>query len=139
MFFTNVSFLSVFIAATVSTIVGFVWYSPWVLGKPWMKEMGYTPESLAEKKKNGMGKKYALSFLSSLVTAYALAVVINSVFTAEFFGLIEVGLVLGLGFVATAKFNDNLFTDGSWKLFLINTGYYVVSIVFMGFVIGLFS
>lgn len=138
MFFENISFVTVFISAIASTVVGLIWYSPWVLGKMWMKEMGYTPESLAQKKQD-MTRKHVLSFLSTLVTAYALAVVINSVFTAGIYDLTEIGLVLALGFVASIKFHDKLYVDGSWKLFFINTGYQVASIVLMSLIIGLFS
>lgn len=136
MFFTNVSLISAFVATVVSMGIGLIWYSPWVVGKLWMKEMGYTPESLAEKKK-GMAKKYVLSFLSTFITAYALAVVINSIFAAELYTLIEAGLVLALGFVVAVKLNDKVFTDMSWTLFLIHAGYQVLSIVGMSVVIGI--
>jgi len=136
MFFTNVSFISAFVATIVSMGIGLIWYSPWVVGKLWMREMGYTPESLAEKKK-GMAKKYTISFLSTFVTAYALSVVINSVFVAGFYSLVEVGLVLAMGFIVAVKLNDKVFTDMSWTLFLIHSGYQVLSIVGMSVVIGI--
>lgn len=138
MFFTNVSFVSAFVATIISMGIGLIWYSPWVVGKIWMREMGYTPESLAEKKK-GVAKKYVLSFLSTFITAYALAVVINSIFTAELYTLVEAGLVLAIGFIVAVKLNDKVFTDASWTLFLIHSGYQILSIVSMSVVIGLIS
>lgn len=136
MFFTNVSLVSALVASIVSMGIGLIWYSPWVIGKIWMREMGYTPEALAEKKK-GMAKKYALSFLSTFVTAYALAVVINSVFAAEFYTLVEAGFVLAIGFIVSVRFNDKLFKDESWTLFLIHSGYQILSIVSMSVIIGI--
>lgn len=139
MFFEGIGIFPVLLGAIASMIVGFIWYAPWFLGKPWMKEMGYTPEVMAEKKAKGMGKTYALSFVSSLVVAYALALVMNSVFVASIGGFALVGLVVSVGFVVAVKWNDMLFTGDSRTLFLINSGYQVASIVVAAIVIGLFS
>ncbi len=42
----EVNYISVLLAGVVAMVVGFLWYSPMVLGKPWMKERGFTKESL---------------------------------------------------------------------------------------------
>lgn len=42
----DVKCLAVFLAAISSMVVGFLWYSPLLCGKPWIKLMGYTDESL---------------------------------------------------------------------------------------------
>jgi dipeptide/tripeptide permease len=68
----EVNYLAVFVAAVVSMILGFAWYSPLILGKPWMKAKGFTSESL-KKAQEKMGKMYALSFVVALITAYVLS------------------------------------------------------------------
>ncbi len=137
MFFEDISFIAVLGGAIASTIVGFIWYAPWFLGKPWMREMGYTPESLAQKKAEGMARTYAFSFLSSILTSYAIAIVMNSIFVSGLAGFALVGLVLSIGFVVAVKFNDRLFSNDSWTLFVINAGYQVAAIVAAAIVIGI--
>ena len=139
MFFTNVNLVVVVIASVISTLISFIWYSPWFLGKPWMKAMKYTPESITEKNTKNMWKTYVFSFVSSFVMAFAVAVVLNSVFVSGISGLVLVGVVLSVGFIATTKFNDVIFASESLILFSINTGYQVVSVVVMSLIIGLFS
>ncbi len=136
----DVNFIAVIIAAVVSMIIGFVWYMPGFLGNPWMKEMGYTPESIKKAQKK-MGPMYALSFVGAIVMAYVLTHVM--VFSENYFGLprLQTGLTtafwMWLGFVAPVQMTDVIFGGRSGKLFFINTGYQLVSLVAMGIVLGL--
>jgi len=139
MFFTNINLVVVIVASIISTLIGFIWYSSWFLGKPWMKAMKYTPELISEKNTKNMWKTYVFSFISSFVMALAVAVVLNSVFVSGIYGLMLVGIVLSIGFIATTKLNDVIFASESLILFSINTGYQVVSVVVMSLIIGLFS
>mgnify|MGYP000498174379 CR=1 FL=1 len=47
----EVNYLAVLLAGVVSMVLGFVWYSPAVLGKPWMKERGMSADSLKKAQK----------------------------------------------------------------------------------------
>jgi hypothetical protein len=136
----EINYLSVLVAAVVSMAIGFAWYSEALFGKPWTKLMGYTKESI-EKAQKGMGKMYALSFFLALLTAYVLSHVMT--FSENFFGypLVQTGLTSGfwmwLGFVAPVQATDVIFGGKSWKLFWINTGYQLVSLIGMGLTLGL--
>lgn len=136
----EVNYLSVLIAGVAAMAVGFLWYGPMVLGKPWMKLMGYTKESLEKEKKN-MGKTYGISFVLTLVMAYVLTHVMT--FSESYYGYAPVmtGLTSGfwmwLGFVMPVQATDVLFGGKKWKLFGINTGYQLVSLLVMGVVLGM--
>lgn len=135
----EVNYLSVLIASVVSMAVGFVWYTV-LFGKPWIKLMGYTKASM-EKEKENMGKTYTISFILTLVTAYMLFHVM--VFSESYFHYPKVmtgltsGFSMWLGFVMTTQATDVLFGGKNWKLFSINTGYQLASLLAMGLTMGL--
>jgi len=136
----EVNYLALLIAGVGSMALGFLWYSPMVLGKPWMRLMGYTPESLKKAQKE-MGKLYGVSFLLTLISGYVLAHVMAM--SMPFFK--ETALTTGLmsafwmwlGFVMPVQATDMIFGSKKWKLFAINTGYQLVSLLVMGVVLAL--
>lgn len=142
----NVNYLAVLAAAALSMALGFLWYSPAVLGKPWMKLKGYTSEALkAEQKK--MGPLYGLSFLVALVTAYVLTHIMT--LSRNFYGYdpVMTGVTSAfwawLGFVMPVQVTATIFGDnlpagrhGKWQLLGIDSGYQLVSLLAMGVVIG---
>lgn len=135
----EVNFLAVIAAGVVSMTLGFLWYSPMVLGKLWMKEKGMTPESLKKEQKQ-MGKYYGISFLVSLITAYVLShvMILSSSFfqyTALQTGLSS-ALWMWLGFIMPVQLTNTIFGEKNWKLFKIDTGYQLVSILSMGVVLA---
>jgi hypothetical protein len=137
----EVNFLAVFLAAMASMAVGFLWYSPMLLGKLWMKEKGYTSESLKSAQKE-MGKLYGLSFVVALITAYVLS---HVAFLSNYFynyPMLQTGITtafwMWLGFIMPVQVTATIFGDKNWKLLGIDTGYQLTSILVMGVVIGLF-
>jgi Protein of unknown function (DUF1761) len=128
MHFHHVNLLAVLVAAIAAMVVGFLWYSPLLFAKPWMKEMGYDPNDKAktEEMKKSAGPAYGGSFLASLVSAFILALFLHWLRAESLhFGLM-VGFHVWLGFVATVQFTSALFTKQSMKLFGINTSYQLV-------------
>lgn len=144
MFFQNISYLTVVVAAIVGTGIGFLWYSPIAFGRPWMREMGITADSMEEfKKKNGkraMIKTHTISTLFTLVSAYILAALLNSLIIVSFSSLIVIALFLWLAFSMPIALNYTLYGGKqSYTLFAINTGHQLVTLVVMTLIIGIFS
>jgi hypothetical protein len=136
----QVNYIAILLASVVSMAVGFLWYSPVMFAKSWMKLMGYTAESM-EKAKKSMGKMYTLSFVASLVTAYVLAHVMVLSENYFHYSSLVTGLSsafwMWLGFVAPVQMTDVLFGGKKWDLFVINTGYQLVALLGMGVTLGL--
>ena len=134
MYFKHVNLYAVLASALATMVVGFVWYSPLLFARPWMKLMGYDPDNkarVADMQKNA-GPAYGVSFVAAIISALILGkiVVIASVSTA-LYGM-KIGFAVWLGFVTTVQLTASLFARQPWKLYLTNTGYQLVCYLAMG-------
>lgn len=129
----NVNYVAVLVAAVVANVIGFVWYSKMLFGKSWMKLSGIT-EAQMKADKNKM-QTYGMMFLMSLVMAYVLAHFEQVGGAADMVMGATIAFWAWLGFVATTMFGTNLFDKKPFKLFLINSGYHLASLMAMGAVL----
>ncbi len=128
----QINYLAVLAAAVASMVIGFLWYGP-LFGKPWMALMGWSEKDMEKKRKDpSMGKTYAVSFLGAIVMAYVLSHFANYAGAASILGGAQLGFWLWLGFVGPVQLTDVLFGGKNIKLFLLNTGYQLVSLIVMG-------
>ncbi len=138
MFETYMNYLVVLAAAVASMVVGFLWYSPLLFGNPWMKLMGYTQKSMQKAKKR-MGMMYGLSFVATLLTGYVFTLFVKTIPTLTLLEGVYLACMVWLGFVAPVQSTEVLFGGKSWKLFSINTGYQLASLVVMGIILSLWA
>lgn len=137
-----VNYLAVLLAAVASMGVGFLWYSPVLFAKQWMKESGLTAKDI-EAGKDKAKKMYMMSAVGALVMAYVLHHVM--VFAMKYMGTapLMTGLTtafwMWLGFIAPVQMTEVLFGGKSAKLYAINTGYQLASILVMGLVLGVMN
>jgi hypothetical protein len=136
----EVNYVAVLLAAIVSMAVGFLWYSPVILGKPWMKEKGLSSESLKKAQKE-MGKLYGLSFVVAIISAFVLSHVMTLAQNFYNYSALSTGITsafwMWVGFIMPVQMTATIFGDKNWKLLGIDTGYQLVSILAMGVVLGL--
>lgn len=136
----QVNYLAVLLAAVASMVLGFLWYSPMLLGKAWMKERGLTAETI-KKEQQGMGMLYGLSFVVALITAYVLSHVMTMAVNFFHMPLLNTGLTsafwMWLGFVMPVQATATIFGNHNFKLFAIDTGYQLGSLLLMGVVLAL--
>ena len=133
----TVNLTAVLVAAVATMVVGFLWYSQLLFGKPWMNLVGMTPGHM-EDAKAGMGKTYGLSFLGSLVMAYVLANVVSLTNAVSWQSGAMAGFLMWLGFVATTGANEFIYAvkPKPWNLYLINQGYQLVNFLVMGAILA---
>ena len=138
MHFHNLNLLAVLVAGLSTMVVGFLWYSPILFAKPWMREMGYDPNDKAkvQEMQKSAGPAYFASLIASMVTAFILALFFHEMRVQS----IDLGLLIAfhawLGFVATVQLTGVLFMKQSMKLFAINTGYQLVCYLAMGAILS---
>lgn len=134
----QLNFLSIFIAAISTMVVGFLWYSPLLFAKPWMREMGHDPNDKVktQETQKSAGPAYAGSFVASLLAAFTLALILGGLHAENVHQGLMVSFHVWLGFVATVQFTGALFMKQSMKLFAINTGYQLVCFLVMGAILA---
>lgn len=137
----HLNLLAILVAAISTMVVGFLWYSPVLFAKPWMREMGYDLNDKAkmEEMKKSAGPAYFVSFIASLVSAFILAMFFHLLQVQSLeFALLTASHVW-LGFVATVQLTGAIFMKQSMKLFSINTGYQLVCYLLMGTILVLWK
>lgn len=135
-----INYLAVLAAAVVSMVIGSVWYGP-LLGKAWMKELGMKHKEMTAAVKQEMMRAYGLMFVGSLVMAYVLAHVTTFASAYTQTTGVPAGLMSGfwnwLGFVAPVTLGSVLWEGKSWKMWCINNGYYIITLLAMGVLLAL--
>ena len=122
----NINWLSVAIAAISSFIIGGIWYGP-LFGNAWMTAFGYKEEDL---KKRSIPKTFGLSLLLALFASLILEMFIGPE-ANMIFGTMA-GFFAGIGWVATFLGILYLFEMQTMKVYLINAGYCVISLLLWG-------
>ena len=130
----DLNWLAILVAAFVPVVVGALWYSPVLFARPWMREIGRSPEELT-----GASLGYGLSALAAIVSSYVLARVVRWAEVDDLLNGALVGLLLWLGFVATIVAVQTYFGGRSRRLWAIDAGYWLVSLLVMGAIHGVWE
>lgn len=124
------------LAAVSALVMGFIWYHPKTFGNAWMQGVGMTEEKMAS---GNMALRYGLAFLLALVF---------SLFVTSFGGghAEEVlphwqhfayhGGQIGLLMATPVLVIISLFEKLDFKTIAINAGYWVVTLIVMGAILG---
>ncbi|MBL0735427.1 DUF1761 domain-containing protein [Flavobacterium sp. GN10] len=157
----QINFAALFIAAIVTLVTGFIWYSPKVFGTIWMKENNLTQEEL---RKGNMLKIFGLTYVFSLmITMTLMSLTIHqsgaigmvggpplmdsakpsfAAFMADYgmayrtfkHGALH-GFMSGLFFAFPLIGINGLFERKSWKYIFIHAGYWILTLTLMGGII----
>jgi hypothetical protein len=127
----NLNMVAIVSAALVTFVIGGLWYSPALFHRPWMRANRFAEADLDG---GNMPVIFGLAFVFAVVMAFNLAMFLDAPDTtlgwgAAAGGLASIWVVLGIGTVALFERRPAAYT-------LINGGYWVVSLVLMGAIIG---
>jgi len=156
------NFLTMAVAALIPLIMGFIWYGPMLFQKAWMKEMGFTEDSM---KGANMALIFGLSYVLSFFIAMMLQTFVIHQFGAQSVLMGEPGFTDGTGeaytyfqeFMSTYGDRFRTFKHGalhgtmmglfiglpimgtnamferkSFKYVAINVGYWTITMAIMG-------
>jgi hypothetical protein len=136
--FTISNFITLFVAAIVQMGIGFIWYSPKVFGKQWLKYLAITQHELEERQKK-MGFKFVLAFLLALVQAFVIDLLLGSIRVNWWLGGILVGFWLWLGLALVILANSYIYENKPIGYVILQAGYQLVAIVTMSWYLAVFS
>ncbi len=138
----HVNYLAVLAAAVAAMIVGFVWYSPGLFGKIWMRIIG--KDKIGKKESEKMRKDtrpyFAIMFVATFISAAVLAWFIVWLDAATLGGGLRMGFWAWLGFALPFATGDALFSGRDKILirpmFLVQAGHHLVGLLVMGAILG---
>ncbi len=130
-----VNYLAVVVAAVATYVIGIIWYAA-LFRKAWLRLSG-----LSEMKVS------VLSVVLSLIGAFLMSYVLHhALFFASAYlkvsgvgaGL-EVGVFNWLGFIAPVTVGVVIYEKKSWLLWILNNGYWLLSLLVMGIILSLWT
>ncbi len=131
MMYSNVNWISIVVAAIINMAVGFVWYSPMLFGKQWMKYVGMSEKDVQAAKK-GMSSAYGIMAVGALIMAFVLSKFVSMAGTMTATSGAMIGFWAWLGFVATSVVGGVLFEKKPWGWYYITAGFSLVVLVING-------
>jgi hypothetical protein len=121
-----VNYLAVLVAAVVVFILGWLWYSPLLFFKPWMRARGMDPAAAMAGAKMP-GGKLVIEFLRCLVLAYVIARFVALIDIRHLWlGAVHFGLLSWIGFPVILLVGSVLWENVPWKVAAIHAGDWLV-------------
>lgn len=131
----TINYIAVILAMLSSMVVGFIWYTPRVFGKLWMRLTGVVPGE-----NGGAVRPIIVTVVVSFITAWVLAGAADISF--HFYGgsflgnAIWTAVILWAGFTAARFITHDQFDKRPWRLTVLNCAHELVTIAIMGLIIG---
>jgi hypothetical protein len=146
--FSGMNWLGLGLAFVANLVIGFIWYAPWFpTGAAWVRMQGMDPKNMPKAPGGEMAKSMVLGMLIG-------PLLMLFVFTHNFWVYLDAfrntatggkagyklsimdgimgGVFTWLGFIVPLNLNSVAFDRKPWKLFFINTGYYLITLVVAG-------
>ena len=125
----SLNHLAILVSAIILWILGAIWYSPALFAKPWMQILGLKKE---ENKKSFLYLGMIASFVGDVLLSFVLAhIIVWSHATGFWWGAL-VGILVWFGFFASPSLPQSLYEGRPFKLFAINSGYWLLGLFIVG-------
>lgn len=128
--FVGLNWWAILVATAAAFALGGLWYGP-MFGKAWLAALGKSAEELTPSP-----QPFIISAFTALVTCVVVAALMSGLNMTGLLAGLVLGLLTGVGFIATAMASDAAFCGWGWKLWAIQAGYRVAYAVLMGGIIG---
>jgi hypothetical protein len=137
----HVNIAAVIVSTIANFILGFIWYTP-LFGKRWGKEHGYdmTQKPPTSALMKGMAFMVIGNFLmawvfASNISAWAVATATGTMSMSLTATAINAGFFTWLGFFFPVDLGRVAWERKSWTLFFIDTGYHLLSLILVAFIL----
>ena len=133
----ELNWLAVIVGAVIYFALGAVWYAPPVLGKAWMRSIGFDP---SQRPPQASAATYVVPFLAYIVMAVATGMIAAATGSEGFGDGIVLGLVVGIGFAAMHTLIDATFDPNKpqpWTWFAINATYHALGLLIVAVLVSI--
>jgi hypothetical protein len=128
----HVSFLPLFVLAVCNFFMSWIWYSPVLFAKPWMKALGIDPRhTMTGEDKKKMPWLFLSGALASLLVVYGMMVIVHSLKVTDFFSGLGAGMLIWAGFALTHSLNT-LWEGRKPMVLAINNGLFLLTYALFG-------
>lgn len=125
----EINWLAVIGGTILYQVLGALWYGP-LFGSIWMDKMGYSSQDDMAGENPTMG--YLMTGLGALVASIALAVLVDMTGAATWQDGLFLGVLAGVGFVATTGLQSVPFEERDPTVYALSTGYNVTAFALIG-------
>src|SRR5690242_7365637 len=129
-----VNYAAVLVAAVAVFVLGWLWYSPLLFFKPWMRLRGLDPEAAMKNAKMPVGK-LVIEFARCFVLAAVIARLIGLLDIHSYLIAIHSGLFLWLGFPVVLLTGSVIWDNVPWKVAAIHAGDWLVKLLVIPIII----
>lgn len=134
----HVNYLAVLVATVVVFVLGWLWYSPFLFYKPWMRARGMDPDAAMAGAKMPAGK-LVTEFLRCFVLAYVVAHFVSRLGISSWMGAAHLGLLLWLGFPVILLIGSILWENTPVKVAAIHAGDWLVKLLVIPIIVTLWQ
>jgi hypothetical protein len=131
----HVNYLAVLVAAVAVFVLGWLWYSPLLFYKPWMRLRGLDPVAAMAGAQMPAGK-LLIEVGRCLVLAYVLARFVALLGVSGWMGAVHVGLLLWIGFPVILLAGSVLWDNVPWKVAAIHAGDWLVKMLVIPIIVS---
>lgn len=132
----SVNYLHVLVAAVVVFVLGWLWYSPLLFFKPWMRLRGQDPVAAMQGAKMP-GGKLVVELLRCLLLSYVIARFVALLGIASLMGAVHFGFMLWIGFPVIILTGSVLWENTPVGVAAIHAGDWLVKLLAIPIIVTL--
>ncbi len=132
----HVSYLPVLVAAVVVFVLGWLWYSPLLFYKPWMRLRGLDPVAAMTGAKMP-GGKLVVELARCIILAYVIARFVALLGISSWMGAVHFGFMVWIGFPVIILTGSILWENTPWKVAAIHAGDWLVKMLVISIIVTL--
>lgn len=131
----HVNYLAIVVAAIVVFVLGWLWYSPFLFYKPWMRARGMDPAAAMANAKMPAGK-LVIELVRCFVLAYVIAHFVALLGVSSWLGAAHFGLLLWIGFPVTLLTGSVIWENVPVKVAAIHAGDWLVKLLVIPIIVS---
>jgi len=131
----HMNYWAVLAAAVAVLVLGWLWYSPLLFFKPWMRLRGMDPVAAMAGAKMPAGK-LLIELVRCFVLAYVIARFTALLGVSSWMGAVHLGLFLWIGFPVILLAGSVLWENVPWKVAAIHAGDWLVKLLVIPIVVS---
>ena len=134
----HVNYIAVLVAAIVVFVLGWLWYSPLLFYKPWMRARGMDPAVAMAGAKMPTGK-LVIELVRCFVLAYIVAHFVAALGITNWLGAVHFGIFLWIGLPVILLVGSILWENTPVKVAAIHAGDWLVKLLVIPIIVTLWQ